>query len=261
MRQLALLPDEEIDLSLKPHPVAFIDLYVTWLLLAGLGLSFLAWADGPAGALVDSPVFRVLLRNRSPRQATLLLEALAFTIVGCVVFAGVAFVRTNILWVLAPVASGLGMIGLTAASDPGRIEVLLLPVMVALAAISQIEFYRHAHSFHVTNRRIVFERRYALAPHVLTDAYYPHITNLTVRYTMLERLVGAGTVIPVMSSGMNLGSEVVTVAGHLILFSFGASREKRVPRALPFLCFYAVREPEQVSSRIAAYVTGAASPE
>ena len=232
---LELLDDEQILVETAPHPVAFADHHLFWALMAVAG------AVGHAVAEVSGlgePAFMVACA------------------VWCVL---VGLVRTlrriSFWWITAAVLVAAGTVLPVLLALPAAGRAAVVPVIPALIAEGLLEAYRRSHRFFVTNQRLVFVRRFFLLPHTSVDAYYHHVTNLVTKQTMLERLVGAGTVIPVMSSGLNLGSEVVGVAGGFLFFTLAGGREKRLPRALPFLCFYSVPVPTKVARFVATSIT------
>ncbi len=233
-----LLDGEEVLVETRPHPVAFADHHVFWIVLAVAGAIGLV-ASRVTG--FGNPGFAVAI-------------ALWCLVVGLVQTLG----RISFWWIAA------ALFVAAAAVVPAVLDLLpieraaLVPVVFGLLAEGMLESYRRAHRFFVTNRRLVFTRQFLFLPYNAVDAYYPHITNLVTKQTIFERMVGAGTVIPVMSSGLNLGSEVVGVAGGFLFFSLAGGREKRLPRALPFLCFYSVRSPAEVAKHAATIITSPA---
>lgn len=262
---------------MQPHPVAFADLWAVWTLYLALAILFMVLRAQIGPAIAETGLGSLLARIMNPALIPALLNVVLFTLVSLSGAIWLAFLRINLWWLVLPVLVGVVLIALTvtsieaagaaaaneagaqgaAARQPGGPWWLFaIPGGIALLAMSQIELYRRGHRFFITNRRLVFERRYFLAPYTTVEAYYPHITNLVTKQTALERTVGAGTVIPVMSSGLNVGSEVMTMSGGILFFSVSASKEKKKPRALPYMSFYAVRAPHDVAANIGPHITG-----
>jgi hypothetical protein len=247
---VSLLHGEEVDLTLQPHPVAFIDLYLLWGIAAGLAAAAMLLSGSITEFLSPERLPDFILRTLAPSRVSGLATLLVFFLMVAIVETAVAFVRSNFWWLIGGLTIALGSVVVFLVTSMTAGQILFLPLGIALIGMSQIEFFRLSHRFTLTNRRIVFTRRFALTQHIHTEAYYHHITNLVVKHTSLERLVGAGTVIPVMASGLNVGSEVVSVTGHFLLFSTSGSRERRLPRSLPYLCFFGVRRPDEVAAII-----------
>lgn len=270
MARFSLAAGEEIEREMKPHPVAFADLWAVWSIYLALTVVFMLLRTEIGPAIAVTGLGEVLARFLNPALIPALFNAVLFTLVSVSGAIWLAFLRINLWWLVVPIIIGLIMIvlvvtnaGGTAATGVGEDRapggawwVYAAPGGVAIVALSQIELYRRGHHFYVTNRRLIFERRYAFAPYTTVESYYPHITNLVTKQTALERVFGAGTVIPIMSSGLNVGSEVMTLSGGILLFTVSASKEKKKPRALPFLSFYAVRHPHEIAAAVGPHITG-----
>ncbi|MFW5728685.1 MAG: hypothetical protein ACOCYG_03395 [Spirochaetota bacterium] len=261
---------EEIEKEMRPHPVAFADLWAVWSGYLALAVVFMVLRAEIGPAFAVTGLGELLARFLSPTMIPALFNVVLFALISLSGAIWLAFLRINLWWLVVPIIIGLIMIvlvvtnaGGTALSGVGENGspggawwIYAVPGGVAIVALSQIELYRRGHRFYVTNRRLIFERRYAFAPYTTVESYYPHITNLVTKQTALERIFGAGTVIPVMSSGLNVGSEVMTLSGGILLFTVSAGREKKKPRALPFLSFYAVRRPHEIAAAVGPHITG-----
>lgn len=261
MARFTLSANETVERELQPHPVAFADLWAIWTAYLLIALFFLLLRNEIGPAVAGTGLGQFLARFLESTVVPGLLNVVLLTLATVSGAVWIAFLRINLWWLLLPVLIGVGMVVILFTVDSAREAggtawLYLIPAGVSILAMSQIELYRRGHHFYVTNRRLVFERRYPLAPYTTVEAYYPHITNLMTKQTALERLLGAGTVIPVMSSGLNLGSEVMSLSGGILFFTVSSSREKKKPRALPYMSFYAVRNPHEVAGLIGPHVTG-----
>ncbi|NBC28571.1 MAG: hypothetical protein GVY29_01100 [Spirochaetes bacterium] len=276
MARFSLSQNEELEAEMQPHPVAFADLWAVWTVYLALAVVFMALRTQIGPAIAETGLGSLMGRVMNPALIAALLNVVLFTLVSLSGAIWLAFLRINLWWLVLPLLLGVVLVVITvtavgaasagatnqagasgsAAHPGGPWWLFAIPGGVALLAMSQIELYRRGHRFFITNRRLVFERRYFLAPYTTVEAYYPHITNLVTKQTALERAFGAGTVIPVMSSGLNVGSEVMTMSGGILFFSVSASKEKKKPRALPYMSFYAVRTPHDVAARIGPHITG-----
>jgi len=268
MARFSLAQNEQITAEMQPHPVAFADLWAVWTVYLALAVIFMALRTQIGPAIAETGLGSLMARVMSPALIPVLLNVVLFTLASLSGAIWLAFLRINLWWLVLPLLLGVVMVVLTvaavgpggdagAATHPGGPWWLFaIPGGIALLSMSQIELYRRGHRFFITNRRLVFERRYFLAPYTTVEAYYHHITNLVTKQTALERVFGAGTVIPVMSSGLNVGSEVMTMSGGILFFSVSASKEKKKPRALPYMSFYAVRTPHDVAANIGPHITG-----
>ena len=250
MDKLNLIEDETVEKSIKPHPVAFIDLYLVWFYVLGTGLLVLLCADMWGGALASweivtwfkdyiSEVKLALVINNLIGFSALFIPALFF-----------AFSKISIHWIFLTILYGAGMVLLSIFTDITPLVIYLIPMVLGFVGLSQVEFYRRAHHFYITNYRIVFMRTYKLMTRYTVESYYQHISNMVLKKTLFENLFRCGTIIPIMTSGMNLGSEIIELKAGILFMGFGAKREKKLPRAIPYLCFYAVRRPEEIMTRI-----------
>jgi hypothetical protein len=248
MNKLNILEDEIVEKSIKPHPIAFMDLYLVWLYLFGIGFMILLCRDMWGGAFASLEIVKWFRDYISEAKLAMVINNLIgfFTLFIPALF--FAFSKINIHWIFLTLLYGAGMIVLSVFTDITPFVIYLIPMVLGFVGLSQVEFYRRAHHFYITNYRLIFIRTYKLMTRYTVESYYQHISNLVLKKTLFENLFGCGTIIPIMTSGMNLGSEIIELKAGILFMGFGAKREKKLPRAIPYLCFYSVFRPEEIMS-------------
>ena len=239
-RELELMDGERLEFSSRPNPLAFIDLYLIWILIAVVSVAAFLLREA-AYVWVSGSFLRFLIDERTRQEALPLLYAMLFLILAVLPIVLFAYYKVAVRWIWLVIILSVGSLLLSVLTDLPPAAIYAVVPAAALLGLSQVELYRRAHRFYLTDRRMVFSRHYPLMTDTETDVYFRHVNSVTVRRTHLDRIFGAGTVIPVMSSGMNLGSEVMELRAGMVLFSLATRKEKYLPRAVPFLCFYSIR--------------------
>ncbi len=243
--RLHLLSNEKIEREARPHFIAFIDLYFIWaalILISLIGLSF----KGAMTNAVNGTFFKEFVISIPADRTELVLCSLINFLVALIPVRYMSYYKITARWIyLIMGICGISLI-LSIFSNLSPNIIYALPHAIGFLGISQVEIYRRAHKFFVTNRRLVFVRDYIIMTKDDTTMYYTHINSVTLKQTTLEAFFRCGTVIPVTSSGMNLGEEIQQMNPGLFFFGFSTGRGKLLPRAIPFLCFYSVSRPHEV---------------
>jgi len=250
MDKFKILDDEIVEKSIKPHPVAFIDLYLVWFYLFGIGLIVLLCRDLWGGALASLEIVKWFKDYISEIKLALVINNLIGFIVLFIPALFFAFSKISIHWIFLTLLYGVSMILLSLLTEITPFVIYLIPMVLGFVGLSQVEFYRRAHHFYITNYRLIFIRTYKLMTRYTVESYFQHISNMVLKKTLFENLFRCGTIIPIMTSGMNLGSEIIELKAGILFMGFGVKKEKKLPRAIPYLCFYTVKKPEEVMSLI-----------
>lgn len=257
MNRITLAPNEKLLHNVGPAWIAFIDLYFLWTVvflcsLAG-GTIVLGWVD----RWISAGWLSGLEAYINPRFVIGLVAMACTSVVLFPVIFIAAFKRINASWLWGTFAVGAGMLGLLFLTRLELQMILLLPAGISVVGIALVDLYRSSHRFIVTQNRMIFVRSFPLFQEYYTESYYHHITNIVVRRTWLERAMKCGTVIPIMSSGLNLGSEVMRVSARFLLFQIGTERTKVLPRAIPHLSLYCVRGYQEIVGTVSGIIAGA----
>jgi hypothetical protein len=250
MFRIELLDNENLEVFARPHPIAFLDLYLIWLFYITAGVVLLVFRDYIGQSLAGAYFLEPILQHISLLKLATIVNIVILFFVFLIPSVFFAFYKINFHWILVTFFFSALMLILAIFTNLEPHIIYTIPVAISLFCILQIEFYRRSHYFFITDRRLVFVRNYFFMAKYVVESYYHHITNLVLKQTFAERCFRCATIIPIMTSGMNLGSEVMELRAGLLFFGFAAQREKKLPRAIPFLCFYSVKRAEQLMSMI-----------
>jgi hypothetical protein len=285
MPGLALLEGEKLLMELRPHVLALWDMYFTWVWVIVLSLLFIGYAD-EISRLPENPLLFVtqyLESAAQPRNLGVLKSVPgasdAISTVSKVATDGSKTVRSYsnvVLWLAALLVSafivsvfkiefkwialmmGVGLLGV------GLSTYLELPMEAAyyIAIISSIlciccvEVYRQAHTFYITNMRIVTEVRFTSLKR--NELSFDKINNLVLEQGALGRIFDFGTVIPVTASGLGMGSDFSSVTvgtagsvmGAPVAAGVSGGRTVQTPRVKSMFGIYGVPDPETVEETI-----------
>ncbi len=201
-----LLPGEKEHANLRPHPLSFGGHYFlgAWPAILG-GILLLtyrsAWWNGARdGSWYE--FWRFLYGNLASGYV---LMALGLVLVG--IIAAVLLIRWSVAFAYAGVA--LATIALTATFWDGaaRLEVGVPTVLAAFGGLGAlgVEGRRRSHVYRITNLRILFSGGFWVKKE--RQVRYDHITDLDGTQSLLGRVLGFGTIIPVTASGFGLGED------------------------------------------------------
>lgn len=210
MSKLRLLPGEQEEVRLRPHPLSWLGKYFIalvpafWGILLGLLFTTDSWQAAETGKWYQ--IWTFLYGNAG--------AGYVYSIAGLALF-GAVFAVTGIRWRIffGYLAVGLlAMIGSLAISngwldDPGQ-YVLALPLMLgvlSLPALLGTEMNRRSHRYILTNLRIIFRGGFFVQKE--RQLRYESITDLDGTQGILGRIFNYGTLIPVTQSGFGLGAD------------------------------------------------------
>lgn len=128
---------------------------------------------------------------------------------------------------------------------------ILLFLFVGIVALVIIDFYRMTFKYTITD--VSIEIKYGLFNANKHMVLLNHVTNVLLKRSFLERLIGVGHIIPVSSSGIGsgdkgvLGGVTADVGSKVSVGGFmgGISTEKEFV-ANPKNCIYGVSRPERI---------------
>jgi hypothetical protein len=136
---------------------------------------------------------------------------------------------------------------------------LLVPALGALAAVIGListEWYRHAHSFIITNYRLIM--RVDFWHYRERELLWSRISDLAIEQTMVGRIFNFGTLIPISLSGFGLGEDSAAAIGSIQRnnFSIGimGGKAQNVPRGTSAHVLFGVPNPRAVHNTIEKFI-------
>ncbi|MCS7366987.1 MAG: PH domain-containing protein [archaeon YNP-WB-062] len=193
---------EELILKLKPHPIAFMELYFTGLYVAIASILARIYADELA-----VKVSKLLGLNIVPMgYMSTLVWAVAIMIPFIVMFiakSSIKWLAAGLIMVIASVAIKFET-GITESTSSLFMGVIWL-------ALSNM--YKNAHTYYITTDRIIAE--YKFIREKTREISYQYITDLVVEKGVIGRILNVGTIIPVSTAGLGLGGEIAAISGKI----------------------------------------------
>lgn len=280
--ELKLLSDEKLIATVKPHPLAFYDMYFIWLWTIMLSIVFFMFggvlddaATNPTAyftGILDSitqPGDNPLLRNIEGfyglmEEANAMVNPVhsfvdSYAGVGmwltALIVSGliISVLKIEFKWVFAMVGIGIISLMLAAYLDTTPESTYVFAIGFSLVGVGLIEVYRRAHTFYVTDRRIVTEVH--LIYQKRNELSYDKINNIVFEKGVIGSIFGFGTIIPVTASGLGMGSDfsAATIGGATgkeggrgLFGGITGGRSIQTPRVRSMYSLFGVREPEKL---------------
>jgi hypothetical protein len=270
MGGLSLLDGEKLILGLRPHPLAFWDMYLTWVWVILLSIMFIFWGS----IVAEYSTGPLVLATSSVRGLTSYLPDPLKVVDGFVVQAGsfsrsyspvaawvvalivsaalVSVLKISFKWVGLMAALGLVSVGLSYYFQLPPEASYHFGILLSLVAMSFVEVYRRAHRFYITDRRIVTEVRFGGVKR--NELSFDKINNIVLDQDLIGSLFDFGTIIPVTASGLGMGSDISAVSvgtqGQLGGIPLNAQvtggRTVQTPRVRSMYGLFGVTKPEEV---------------
>lgn len=276
--------------SIKPHPLAFYDMYAVWVWVIAVSLAFILYSGEVTGLLGDPLLYaaEAVADYTRPKEMGLLNNIpyvvdgvatvndyavaaegylQAYTEVGLwVVVLAVSALAVSVLqinfkcvWIMAAVAAASVLLtvylGLPADSA------YTIGMAFALAGVAGVEVYRRCHTFTLTDRRIITE--VSFIGHKRNELSYDKINNLILDQGLLGRFFNFGTLIPVTASGLGMGTDFAAVTvgaagqlrqGPVVAGAVTGGRSIHTPRVRSPYGIYGVSDPQGVQRLISAHL-------
>lgn len=193
---------EELILKLKPHPIAFMELYFTGLYVAIASIIARIYADELA-----LKVSKLLGLNIVPIEYMSTL-VWAFTIM--IPFIVMFIAKSSIKWLAAGLIMVIASIAIKFETGISESTSSLFMGIVWLALSNM---YKNAHTYYITTDRIISE--YKFIKEKTREISYQYITDLVVEKGVIGRILNVGTIIPVSTAGLGLGGEIAAISGKI----------------------------------------------
>ncbi len=247
---------EHIEMTKYPGVAAFIDLYLIWFTLIIVSCISLSFTDFVVYDLLPRKVVAFLLERLPMGKIQVIVFSLLNFFIILVPAVILSYYKITMRWLFMILGIMVVTLVLSCATNIPQKVLYAIPFAIGIFGVSQVEIYRRTHRFYITSKRIVFSRQYYLMNSTSFSMFFNHINSVQTQQTYLERLFGCGTVIPITSSGENLGTEVMELKAGVIFMGFSGSRDKKMPRAIPVRCFYSVYRPHEVEQVLVGKVAG-----
>jgi hypothetical protein len=193
---------EELILKLKPHPIAFMELYITGVYVAIASIIARIYADELA-----LKVSKLLGLNIVPiGYMSTLVWAFAIMIPFIVMF----IAKSSIKWLAAGLIMVIASIAIKFETGISESTSSLFMGIVWLALSNM---YKNAHTYYITTDRIISE--YKFIKEKTREISYQYITDLVVEKGVIGRILNVGTIIPVSTAGLGLGGEIAAISGKI----------------------------------------------
>lgn len=240
-----LMNGEELLLETRPHPFAMSGLMLFWLALGAAGVVFFGWYPEIQARLTELTGFDFVARYG---YDAVWFAALLVPLVTMAVFRiNFGYVLTLILLLAGNVAVKWKVEPWLGLTESGLENVMLMAVGVV--GVIGVELFRRGHRYYVTTHRIV--ARFGSLRVSERSTLYSKIDDLVLQQTVLGKLLGFGTVIPITGAGLGMGSDMAIAGAGAGGGKAGASagifaaggKAKNVPRELSFYVLYRIADP------------------
>lgn len=247
---------EQIEVSLRPHPLSFLRYFLVCVYLALLAVVLhilYQWLyqnvwPNPNIAGILSSIFGIV-PGLGPEE---MLSLIIFWVI--LVLSGLLI---GILWVSKMPLLYMILIGISGSLA----EVYLYPELLTKSAIllfSAIlgliltEIYRRGHKYFLTNYRIIAIKKFISRE--VREVMYDKITDIYVHQGLLGRIFNYGTIIPITESGFGLGEDAslaaVSAGGGSARVIFGGKRGASRPRSATYFSLHGVSNPRKIRGMI-----------
>ncbi|MFC2154669.1 hypothetical protein ACFLRC_04240 [Candidatus Altiarchaeota archaeon] len=281
LKKINLLEDEKVFKRIHPHPFSFYQLFLVWVYVIVISGLFYVYAD--ALALYFQPQVDTVSDFMTPLQdvgdpelldRVGLFEKLdeiqsdAYGMFGifeneyvplvlwiiCLFIPSLALSVIRIAWKWILLITGIGilssLITIGIGADPKL--AYILGITFAVLGIVGVELYRRAHSFYVTNFRVITELDFV--GYKKNELRYDDIQNLILHQGLIGKVFNFGTLIPITASGLGMGSDMaaVTIGGATGVGQSGmiggavtGGRSVDVPRSRSSYMLFGIPNPQE----------------
>ncbi len=237
--------------NLHPHPVAFLDEYIFWLLLFAVPfvIQYIGTILVPVVAgwsWLSSLLAKLGVADHSRTWLYCVLYLLVY-LSGGALFSfkkvSAAWFRVMVVLALYTLAVSVWLVSFEAV----RLALLWGSGLTALGGFLLVELRRREIYYRIESDGVVVGRRSRFS-HSEMFYRFQHISHMYLKTTWAERLFSCGTVILIPTSGMNLGYE--SIRSGLFHFFIGSERTRTLPRSIPVYSLFSIKNAEAVFQQI-----------
>lgn len=249
------LKGEEVYKKLKPHPLSFSKIYLTFLYVSVIGVIHILYSEQMISFFANLPVLSIFSQH-----APILIWWLMLVIPGIIV----ALLRISWKWLALFIGIALSLTSLSYLMEISYFEMNLALVGIGVFGIVFSDLYRLSHKFSITNYRIITEVGFIKTEK--RTLLYNKINDLVIQKPLLGKFLNFGTIIPVTGSGFGLGEDF-SVAGAGVgagveekgtgvggLLGFGGGKTIQNPRAKSPYVLFGVNSPNKVHDKIVEFM-------
>jgi len=278
---LELLDGEQVIRTLKPHPFAFYDMYLIWMWVIFLSVLFLNYGSFiltytfdplavvskyvPTKMVSDNWMLKAIPGVDSVADSVSSTVSPALTLAQsyssialwvCTLLLSsllISAFKIEFKWVLAMVGVGVLSSATAYYLDLKPEAAYYFAIIYSFFGMFLVELYRRAHTFYITNFRIVTEVNFIT--HKRNELSYDKINNVVLDQGLIASIFNFGTIIPVTASGLGMGSDFSSVSvggagpvkGNIFLGGqITGGRSIQTPRVRSMYSLFGVKDPDEI---------------
>ncbi len=241
---LKLLPNENLRLELRPHPLIFWKFHCLSFYLLLLALGSIYWRT----LLIDMYEWISRFISSSYNIAAIVLFLGSFIVVAVVIGLLEVSLKLTVLFTV------MGVLGVAIVEyfNLGLNGYTFMYIIYSMLIIGLTDIYRRAHKYYITNFRIISAKEFIT--HEYREVTLDKISDVVLKQGVLGRIFGFGSLIPITASGFGLGSDFSMAGGGVlgkgVGVGIGGGKSVNVPRGRSYFILYGVRKPREVLNLI-----------
>ena len=247
-----LMNGEELLLTARPHPLAMLGLMLFWLALAAAGVVFFGWYPEIQARLIALLGWDIVAHYGY--DAIWFVAILLPLVIMAVFRINFGYVLTLILLVAGNIAIKWKVEPWLGMKESGMENLML--IAVGVIGVIGVELFRRGHRYYITTHRIV--ARFGSLRVSERSTLYSKIDDLILQQSILGKLLGFGTVIPVTGTGLVMGQDLALAgagagggkAGVNAGLFVAGGKAKNVPRELSIYVLYRISDPDEARNII-----------
>ena len=236
------LREKEIVLmEIQPHPIAFMDLYIIFLVPILINIYLIFKANYIVGSILQILNAELLSEDQ--------MKMIIWTLMNIFPFIIMFLVKSAVKWLL--IGSLMTIVAIIIKIQYG-VSCEILGIIFGIAGLGLTNTYRKAHKYYITNERIVMEFKFIRHKH--REIELRDIRELIVEKGIIGRILDVGTILPITSSGLGIGEDISMIGGagkiKNINIGIGAGRTIKVPRGRSPYTLFGVKKPLKIKELI-----------
>ena len=236
------LREKEIVLmEIQPHPIAFMDLYIIFLVPILINIYLIFKANYIVGSILQILNAELLSEDQMKMIIWILMNIFPFIIM--------FLVKSAVKWLL--IGSLMTIVAIIIKIQYG-VSCEILGIIFGIIGLGLTNIYRKAHKYYITNERIVMEFKFIRHKH--REIELRDIRELIVEKGIIGRILDVGTILPITSSGLGIGEDISMIGGagkiKNINIGIGAGRTIKVPRGRSPYTLFGVKKPLKIKELI-----------